>query len=84
MKLKMKHVVGFETGDKTVDNTKVKVCGARNPRHPSTRCDEPEWMGEHTWHHEGFSFSYWAQWCECGQDHAHDAPCLASPEEGKG
>lgn len=49
----------------------VLICGER---HGIYECDEPYWMGEHTWHHDGQRFE---QWCSCGNDHHYAHACAA-------
>jgi hypothetical protein len=66
VKVKHKYATGLETGDKSIDNMKIKVCGSRDPHRPSIRCDEPYWMPEHTWHSAAGGIF---QWCECGENH---------------
>jgi hypothetical protein len=74
--MKLRHVLGVPNSGiwkgKDMDR-RVKVCGARYRR--DIRCDEPYWMGPHTWHS---ARGGWEQWCDCGNDHHYAADCWAS------
>ena len=65
MKRKLKHVLaGLRTGDKKIDNMKVKICGEKWIIYV---CDEPEWMGPHTWHVDSISCMQWGHRTENGK-----------------
>ena len=69
-RMTMRDALGVGWEDAFLDE-EIEVCGARSGAH--WVCDEPYWMGEHTWH-TALSQGGW-QWCSCGNDHAWNAAC---------
>lgn len=71
--MRMGDVIPMFDDDSPEMNEQVVVCGAQNRR--GDVCDEPYWMGPHTWHMAGGGFE---QWCTCEERHHYAAECDAT------
>jgi hypothetical protein len=65
-------IPAFDDESEEMDE-QIVVCGATHRL--GYVCDEPYWMGPHTWHMGDGGIH---QWCACGENHHYNAECDAT------